>query len=213
MSKIRSFLNSRFNVILYFILPYIIAMATYYHYGDSLSSQTISWTEIIKNENVKPIEEIEQKQFGDILITHDSKSIPSETLDSLLIQYGIDPSANNDLKQGLSMQQKIDLLLKISSPDFWRKNYELHPKHSRIKTWISVHKRYLRQIKRISEISKPNKLKKAFVKYVNKIKSSLEFHLYHLTHPLALLLFLLVFHVLLVINDSNLLMFFIYIII
>eukprot|EP00483_Globobulimina_turgida_P007655 UN07670 len=63
---------------------------------------------------------------------------------------------------------KIDLLLTISAPDFWRKNYHIHPNADRVKKWLSVHKTYLQDMKKMNNIS-------AFIKLSNKVKIHAEF--------------------------------------
>eukprot|EP01084_Bolivina_argentea_P109638 195973_1 len=162
-SYIRSFLGSRWKVIAFFVLPYISAMALYYHFGDELSSQTILGTSLLNHTDIIAVTEHTAKQFGSISVSRDAHaSLSTDILDSLLVQYGVDP-------KGMSELQRIDLLLKVSSPDFWRKNYLLHPKHTRIRSWLWRHKRFLSEVASIPKVKKKHKLKKRFVKFVKRL--------------------------------------------
>eukprot|EP01084_Bolivina_argentea_P147896 258697_1 len=155
--------------LIFFVLSILSAVAFYYYFGDELSGHTILWSELENHKDLVAVTPNTEKQFGSILVSRDSaSSLSSETLDSLLIQYGVDPKGMSEV------QQKVDLLLKLSSPEFWRKNYALHPKKARIKTWLWVHDRYLNQAAALYEEFKEDgmkkrKLRKKLAKFTKKL--------------------------------------------
>eukprot|EP00483_Globobulimina_turgida_P005789 UN05799 len=52
-----------------------------------------------------------------------------------------------------NIQQKTNLLLKVSSPDFWAKNYMVHPKAHRIASWVWVHGEYISEIESMMQLT------------------------------------------------------------
>eukprot|EP01084_Bolivina_argentea_P143352 251762_1 len=162
--------GSRLKIILLLVIPYILAFGVYYHFGDAFSAQTVSWKDLIGNDEIVEVEENEQKQFGAVLVQRGNVSVSSDTLDLLLIEWGVDPKGMDE-----NITQKINLLLKISSDDFWRRNYLIHPKHSRIKNFINDHQRYLMIIKSITKVTDRKKIHSRFVRFSDKINSHSQF--------------------------------------
>eukprot|EP00483_Globobulimina_turgida_P009547 UN09566 len=72
-------------------------------------------------------------------------------------------------------KQKVHLLLKISSPDFWSKNYALHPKKSRVSNYLWIHERYLGQLSALKDLRNKEELKTKFVKFAAKLSGHAHF--------------------------------------
>jgi len=127
----------------------------------------------------------ENKQNNDILQEYlmDYLSLPSneETLNRLLQSNDIDPKSCSDNKD------KIQCLSIVSSPDFWRTNYTLHPNSSRVRNWLWIHQRYRDQVEEFVKKSATldtninNKqavlddVKSSFEKFTNKLEKHTEF--------------------------------------
>merc|ERR1712228_173644 len=160
----------RGKTVLYFVVPYLLSMALYYHFGDELTARTVSWQDVLNNEQLVAVKQETFKQFGALTVEQNA-NISSDALDSLLNEFGINSKgmqSNND---------KINLLLKVSSKNFWRFNFMIHPKMNRIKAWKWNHDRYLIRIQTIKALQGREKYKllKKFTAFSDKIKSHSEF--------------------------------------
>ena len=162
----------RGKTIIFFVIPYLLAMALYYHFGDELTARTVSWQEVLNSDELVKIEQVTSKRFGALTVGKNT-NISSDTLDSLLNEWGIDPNGMQQENENM----KIELLLKVSSPDFWRLNFEIHPKMHRIKAWRWNHERYLSKIKTIRALKGRQKYKllQKFTAFSDKIRIHSEF--------------------------------------
>merc|ERR1711933_372865 len=105
-------------------------------------ARTVSWQSVMNNDELVEIEGLSSKQFGTLNVEQ-NMNISSDALDTLLNEWGVDARGMQ------TNENKIALLLKVSNPDFWRFNFEIHPKMHRIQAWKSNHRSYLSKIKKI----------------------------------------------------------------
>eukprot|EP01083_Nonionella_stella_P188287 693685_1 len=146
---------------LFFIVPCAIIL----YFGNKINQDrypplTIKWND----ERMVAVEEIDAKRFGEIFVKRGDDSLSSDTLDSLLREYGIDSEGMDPQ----DIKQRTDLLLRASSPDFWRKNYAIHPNGDRVTKWLSVHQTYLELIQPMIAIKDKEKLRLEFMNFCHR---------------------------------------------
>eukprot|EP01084_Bolivina_argentea_P203961 348269_1 len=124
----------------------------------------VSWEDIVNNkthfpwyQHVYAVTIHTEKNFTNTMISNEGV-VSNDKLDYLLFKYGVD-SSGMDIK---NIQQKINLLLQVSSPDFWAKNYRLHPKALRMSGFAWGHREYLAEIAAVVALRDRNELKQRF---------------------------------------------------
>eukprot|EP01084_Bolivina_argentea_P309577 535518_1 len=100
---------------------------------------------------------------------YDGNSI--DDLDALLLQNGLQVQDQTHL----DFNTKTDLLLRLSSPDFWRKNWVMHPKRGRVQHWLVKHKELLKQMESFGQSKDRQALKTAFNAFNATLMDHLEF--------------------------------------
>eukprot|EP00483_Globobulimina_turgida_P009722 UN09741 len=171
----------RVKIFFFAVVPVLISL--YFHFGDMLLPTSASYSQIVRrNKEIKvPENQLDSKEFElfnpttneyiFFSIVRDSDTCSSDNLDQLLEKWGLRIKAKDI---NLNEKEKIDLLLMISSPSFWRMNYLLHPKRPRVKHWLSVHQRYLNEIESFKQLDRA-KMKTDFIKFINQLKIHSEF--------------------------------------
>eukprot|EP01083_Nonionella_stella_P306840 1076186_1 len=151
-----------------------VLIAVYFHLNDELRPNTVSWREITQNDELVAVFENQRKSFilgnQEISISEDS-TLLNEDLNVLLRKWGVSP----DGMDGNNIKQKIHLLLKVSSPDFWSKNYELHPKKGRISNYLWVHTIFLKQLAALKEVKDKQQLKIKFLAFLISLAEHAEY--------------------------------------
>eukprot|EP01083_Nonionella_stella_P177859 626538_1 len=157
-----------------FIWAVPVLLAVYFHFRDELRSNNVPWREIVDGDDVIAVFENQHKLFilehQEISISENS-TLSNEDLNVLLLKWGVNPDGmdENDTKA------KIHLLLKVSSPDFWSKNYALHPKKNRISTYLWVHRIYFKELAALKEIKDRDELKIKFVDFLHNLSEHAEY--------------------------------------
>eukprot|EP01084_Bolivina_argentea_P281764 482174_1 len=158
-------------------IPVIVAV--YFHFGDELNflfnKNWVPWKKIVNNEKVIDVDvDLNDRSFivttwegktKEVFVSQDSK-VSSDDLNLALLSIGVDPAG---LFPYNDKDIKIPLLFKVSSPDFWRRNYSLHPRKGRISNWLWIHRRYLDQVAALQNINDKDELHKTFVKICGKL--------------------------------------------
>eukprot|EP01083_Nonionella_stella_P039894 108513_1 len=162
-------------------LPVIIGSGLYFGpLFEEFVSDTVSFRAIEENPQIIPVLSNTEKAFPFIdyntftahmvTIRSNTTNISSEVLDQILLRWLVKPDG---MEQSESViEDKVNLLLKVSSPDFWAKNFYIHPKQSRVSWWMWVHGRYLFFVRRLQKINDRNELLKAF----NHVSRKLQKH-------------------------------------
>merc|ERR1719410_2973377 len=103
----------RGKTMIYFVFPYLLAMGLYYHFGEELTGQTVSWQDVMTHDELIEVDALAFKQFDGLRVEQHA-NISVDVLDSLLNGMGIDSTGMEEANEA-----KIHVLLKVPSPDFW----------------------------------------------------------------------------------------------
>eukprot|EP01084_Bolivina_argentea_P170377 295255_1 len=135
-----------------------ILLGVYLKFGDELKARSVSWKDIVGNDKVVAVSQNKEKTFH--FPPHDYDDYD---LEQVLLKWGVNPSGMGDKKE------KMDLLLQVSSADFWRKNSFLHPKKGRVSNYMWIHARYLSQLAALKDIQSKAKLLIGLQKFEGKL--------------------------------------------
>ena len=121
-----------------------------------------------KNENNNEDNNEMQKYLDEYL-----KKLSDDDLNKLFVKFGVNPDFDDKCDQ----KTKIEALKLISSKNYWRKNYKLHPLMKRVKNWLFVHEKYRGYVAEIVEKSKSDlgEAKNLFIKYDKKLSGHTDF--------------------------------------
>eukprot|EP00483_Globobulimina_turgida_P005936 UN05946 len=143
---------------------------------DILVRLNIDFTESENKENKDNDDEKKDNKYNNDLekyLNDYLDALSDEDLTKLFVRFGVNP----DFDKQTDQKDKIQALMLISSKNYWRKNWNLHPLQKRIKNWFFVHEKYRSAVAEIVKTASTDleTAKKLLLKFNKKLIGHVDF--------------------------------------